>query len=78
MAPANWRFRRSELAALDVGDVLPTDDGLVVKLRRSKTDPEGKRRRHPLWIHAINLPGAVAQCLDDDRRHLRRSVVSRR
>ena len=37
-------FRRSELAALDVGDVLPTDDGLVVKLRRSKTDPEGKGR----------------------------------
>ncbi len=37
-------FRRSELAALDLGDVLPTDDGLVVKLRRSKTDPEGKGR----------------------------------
>ena len=37
-------FRRSELAALDVEDVLPTDDGLVVKLRRSKTDPEGKGR----------------------------------
>ena len=37
-------FRRSELAALDVGDVLPTEDGLVVKLRRSKTDPEGKGR----------------------------------
>ena len=25
-------------------DVLPTEDGLVVKLRRSKTDPEGKGR----------------------------------
>ena len=37
-------FRRSELAALDVEDVLPTEDGLVVKLRRSKTDPEGKGR----------------------------------
>jgi integrase len=37
-------FRRSELAALDVGDVLPIEDGLVVKLRRSKTDPEGKGR----------------------------------
>jgi integrase len=37
-------FRRSELAALDVGDILPTDDGLVIKLRRSKTDPEGKGR----------------------------------
>jgi len=37
-------FRRSELAALNVGDVLPIEDGLVVKLRRSKTDPEGKGR----------------------------------
>ena len=34
-------FRRSELAALDCQDVLATEDGLVVKLRRSKTDPEG-------------------------------------
>jgi len=37
-------FRRSELAALDVEDVQPTEDGLIVKLRRSKTDPEGKGR----------------------------------
>ena len=37
-------FRRSELAALNVEDVLPSDDGLVVTLRRSKTDPEGKGR----------------------------------
>ena len=37
-------FRRSELAALDVEDVVPTDDGLVVNLRRSKTDPEGRGR----------------------------------
>ncbi len=37
-------FRRSEIAALNVDDVESTDDGLVVKLRRSKTDPEGKGR----------------------------------
>jgi site-specific recombinase XerD len=37
-------FRRSELAALNVDDVQSTDDGLVIKLRRSKTDPEGKGR----------------------------------
>jgi integrase len=37
-------FRRCELAALDVEDVEPTEEGLVVKLRRSKTDPEGKGR----------------------------------
>jgi integrase len=37
-------FRRSELAALDSEDVLTKDDGLVVRLRRSKTDPEGQGR----------------------------------
>jgi site-specific recombinase XerD len=35
-------FRRFELAALDVADVTETADGLVVRVRRSKTDPEGK------------------------------------
>src|ERR1035437_1037313 len=35
-------FRRSELAALDVGDVSETEDGFVIRVRRSKTDPEGK------------------------------------
>lgn len=35
-------LRRSELANLDAGDVTETADGLVIRLRRSKTDPEGK------------------------------------
>ena len=35
-------FRRSELVALDVEDVTETADGLVIRVRRSKTDPEGK------------------------------------
>jgi len=38
-------FRRSELVALDVADVVPTDDGLIVRLRRSKTDQEGEGRQ---------------------------------
>jgi len=38
-------FRRSELVSLDVGDVTPTDDGLIVHLRRSKTDQEGAGRQ---------------------------------
>jgi integrase len=33
-------FRRGELAALDVADVTDTPDGLVVLIRRSKTDQE--------------------------------------
>lgn len=38
-------FRRSELVALDVEDVEETADGLVIFLRRSKTDQEGKGRK---------------------------------
>jgi site-specific recombinase XerD len=35
-------FRRSELVGLDVEDVTETTDGLVIRVRRSKTDPEAK------------------------------------
>jgi site-specific recombinase XerD len=35
-------FRRSELVSLDVEDVNETTDGLVIRVRRSKTDPEAR------------------------------------
>ena len=35
-------FRRSELVALDLGDVKQTPSGLVVTVRRGKTDQEGR------------------------------------
>lgn len=38
-------FRRSEVVALTTDDVEVTEDGLVVDLRRSKTDQEGAGRR---------------------------------
>ena len=38
-------FRRSELVALDVADVAVTRDGLVITIRRSKTDQEGEARK---------------------------------
>jgi integrase len=38
-------FRRSELVALDYEDLEFQREGLVVTLRRSKTDPEGQGRR---------------------------------
>jgi site-specific recombinase XerD len=38
-------FRRSELVSLDVADVTFSSDGLVVQLRRSKTDQEGEGRK---------------------------------
>ena len=37
-------FRRSELVALDAADVATTRDGLVVTVRRGKTDQEGAGR----------------------------------
>jgi len=38
-------FRRSELVSLDVADVAFGADGLIVQLRRSKTDQEGEGRK---------------------------------
>jgi site-specific recombinase XerD len=38
-------FRRSELVGLDVGDVTCNCEGLVITLRRSKTDQEGQGRK---------------------------------
>jgi integrase len=38
-------FRRSELVALDLTDLEETKDGLVVTIRKSKTDQEGQGRR---------------------------------
>lgn len=37
-------FRRSELVGLDATDIVDNGDGLVVTLRRSKTDQEGEGR----------------------------------
>ena len=38
-------FRRSELVALDAADVAVAREGLVVRIRRSKTDQEGEGRK---------------------------------
>lgn len=38
-------FRRSELVDLDIGDVELVEEGLVIGLRRSKTDQVGKGRK---------------------------------
>jgi integrase len=51
-------LRRSELVALDVADVAETPEGLVVTLRRSKTDPEGGGRKIgvPYGSHPATCP----------------------
>ena len=41
-------FRRSELVALDVDDIEFTKSGLVIAVRRSKTDQEGEGRQVPI------------------------------
>jgi hypothetical protein len=38
-------FRRSELVALDVADIEETPEGLLVTIRRSKTDQKGLGRK---------------------------------
>ena len=35
-------FRRSELVALDVADIAEAEAGLLVTIRRSKTDQDGE------------------------------------
>jgi len=44
--------RRSELVALTVEDVGPATEGLVVRLRRSKGDQEGRRVAMKGILHA--------------------------
>ncbi len=50
-------FRRSELVALDVEDIADVDEGLVVTIRRSKTDQEGEGRKV-----GISYGGAPSTC----------------
>jgi integrase len=51
-------FRRSELVALDVADAAFTRDGLVLTIRRSKTDQESEGRKIgiPYAAHAETCP----------------------
>lgn len=50
-------FRRSELVALEVGDIAFTQEGLEVTIRKSKTDQEGKGR-----LVAISFAGNPEAC----------------
>lgn len=51
-------MRRSELVALNFGDLQLTDDGFVVRVRRSKTDQTGKGRKIgiPYGEHGATCP----------------------
>lgn len=47
-------FRRSELVALDVSDIVVADGGLLITIRKSKTDQEGAGATVAI------VPGAIA------------------
>lgn len=51
-------FRRSELASLRIEDVEVVDQGLLVRLKRSKTDQEGAGRQVGIWFgsQAVTCP----------------------
>ena len=58
-------FRRSELVALDVSDLQETEAGLIVTVRRSKTDQEGQGRMVAIVRGSIACPiQAVRNWLD--------------
>jgi site-specific recombinase XerD len=56
-------LRRSELVALDLTDLRPVPEGLVLTLRRSKTDPDGAGTEValPHGQHALTCPVRALQ-----------------
>lgn len=56
-------FRRSELVGLDVADVVFRDEGLVVMVRRSKTDQEQRGRTVAVeyGAHPATCPGGALE-----------------
>ncbi len=85
-------FRRSELVSLDVADLTWSDDGLTVRLQRSKTDQEGAGRTIGIPygskpatcpVRAVRAWLAAAQVMEgpvfrgvDRHGHLRRTRLS--
>ncbi|MCC3292404.1 site-specific integrase [Arthrobacter sp. zg-Y1110] len=61
-------FRRSELAALNISDVIPDlSDGVYLRVRRSKTDQEGQGQIKglPYGVHPLTCaPCAIYRWLD--------------
>lgn len=53
-------LRRSELVALDIDDLAIADQGIVIRLRRSKTDPLGRGREVVIpHVRGRQAPGRV-------------------
>jgi len=60
-------LRGSELVALDVDDIAAVDEGLVLSVRRSKTDPESEGRKIgiPYGTHESTCPVRALQAWID-------------
>ena len=54
-------FRRSELVALDVADIEETETGLLVMIRRSKTDQEGEGITIAIARGTVTYPAKALQ-----------------
>jgi integrase len=52
-------FRRSEIVRLQVRDLQTSDAGLIITLRRSKTDQEGASFTRRTLLHRPNAFSAV-------------------
>jgi integrase len=68
-------FRRSELVGLNIGDIEPVRQGLVVHIRRSKTDQEGRGRKIGIpFARGRHCPVKALerwlQLVDPDQPHL--------
>jgi site-specific recombinase XerD len=70
-------FRRSELVALDVADVEETQTGLLVKIRRSKTDQEALGRTIAITRGDVACPGRSAISLKSASTQLQRYAMHR-
>jgi hypothetical protein len=49
-------FRRAELVALEIDDLVEVADGLRVVIRHSKTDQEGQGQRSPFRVATASAP----------------------
>ena len=56
-------LRRSEIVALDVSDIRFSDEGTIIRLRRSKTDQEGRGR--DIAIPRVKGRYCPSRCLQD-------------
>ncbi len=61
-------FRRSELVELNVEDLEETAEGLLITIRRGKTDQEGGQIVRPIWLARTDVSVALRTTSESRRR----------